>query len=76
LTVMGVKVTLHVSVIGPEEPWIVSTVTTVTGEPFCRLARSREVVAGAACVLGRQRREVVTRTRRNTRFDITKLMKT
>lgn len=33
-TVIGVRVTVQVSVIGPDDPWIVLTVTTVTGEPF------------------------------------------
>jgi len=32
-TVIGVRVTVQVSVMGPDDPWIVFTVTIVTGEP-------------------------------------------
>lgn len=57
--VIGVRVTVHVSVIGPDDPWIVFTVTTVTGEPDCRLERVAGVLEGAARTAGRQRREKV-----------------
>jgi len=63
-SVIGVSVIVHVWVIGPDELWIVLTVTTVTGVLDCRLSKIREVFAGAAKTrFGIQKREKVKQTR-------------
>jgi len=52
-----VRVTVQVSVTGPDDPCTVFTVTTVIGEPFCRFPRPEEMFVGTAEEKGRRKRQ-------------------